>query len=802
MAIDVKAGASNAQNITGRLPGGTMVSLLPETVRYAKSWNFADRGIASLDNDQMSLVKAFNDLCNEYDQPFIIDVGASVGTFSLVGAGRDAVRGWSFEPLPAVHDILRSNITINGMESRFVTYEKALSNFTGRTVLKSPYNDKESRLSSIGQPNYKNYKEYHVDVVKLDDLVMSNEIESVDIMKIDTEGCELFVLLGAAETISRYKPDILIKVNWATLIQFSVYANNLMDYLDLIGYHGHWVGTEDMIFRHPYKKAGIPKKHFANKPDIGGLKVAIIKQRYDLFGPWRGENWNPAQPLSILKKWPSRYLYFEMTHLLQADWYILPFCHDSRIVRQKIDDHQQIFDDHMEHMQSIEEIPVDNYDVIITLDPIIRPPQNGKTLYAYYQNEHHDDEYRRSLKNPLPGYDLFLDHILDAPDFIYDLPQSIAFPYLRDPYVARSICHEKKDDIIWFDKRFIMMLTHGNEACHRNGFEQTLASLELRFGMRVKFRNVDYENIIGWGDPQEYMRDMSACKYYINLIACGAGQGLCDAASLGLICFGSPKLPYHRVICHPLCLCQDLCELDLKLSLVRGSAGLQQEIIAWQDATLSDRLVAQPLRLLHSAVEMKRKRQQSTKAVSHPSTSPMITELVVGDLLPNIGQINSEKLKLRAQAEYEKGNYEEVIHNCKQALWFNDTDCELYYFLSLAYYAVKDTKNTLLNLAQSIKINDKYRPAIAFNNILKYDILEYKEKITSIDENYHFCSSRVQDFVYYNFTTYDKEIDYENIKQYNLIFDETMKKSIKQDERVAYTLTMHYMMRLNAIAGL
>jgi len=69
---------------------------------------------------------------------------------------------------------------------------------------------------------------------------------------------------------------------------------------------------------------------------------------------------------------------------------------------------------------------------------------------------------------------------------------------------------------------------------------------------------------------------MAACSYYVNLIACGAGQGLCDAASLGLICFGSPKLPYHKTICHPVCLCNDLPELEWKLSKVLGSADLQQ----------------------------------------------------------------------------------------------------------------------------------------------------------------------------------------------------------------------------------
>jgi tetratricopeptide (TPR) repeat protein len=324
-----------------------------------------------------------------------------------------------------------------------------------------------------------------------------------------------------------------------------------------------------------------------------------------------------------------------------------------------------------------------------------------------------------------------------------------------------------------------------------------MASLEQRFGMRVTFRNADYENIIDWGDPYDYMRDMSACKYYINLIACGAGQGLCDAASLGLICFGSPKLPYHRSICHPICLCRDLAELEWKLPLVRGSEGLQQEIIAWQDAALSDRMVSQPLRILQSAAEKKRKLRQSAKTIGRMASLPMDTELAVGDLSPSIGRINSEKLKLRALAEYEKGDYEEAIHACKQALWFDESDYELYYIMALAYYAARDTKNAQQNLTESLKINDKYRPAITLCNVLKYDGNNPDE-----ETRYSYCSARVAYLIYHNFINYDKHIDDNNIELYNLILDEMMKKYIELEDLETYVSTQHYKQRLNKIAGL
>ncbi|HEY4744704.1 MAG TPA: FkbM family methyltransferase [Desulfuromonadaceae bacterium] len=794
-ATQMTTGGGDRQHLTGRLGGDRAVALHPEAVRYAGSWNPTTSGTASLAAEEASLVRIFHDLCSEYGQPFVIDVGAHVGTFSLVGAFHKGMRGLCFEPHPAVCDILRANLALNNMTGRFVVHQQAISNYPGRRILKSPHKDRDSGLSCIGQPNFGAYKEQYVDVVRLDDVVSSSAIDAVDIITVDAEGCELFVAIGAAETITRFKPDLLLRVNSAHLIQFGLYINNLTDYLELLGYHGHWVGAEAMLFRHPYRKARAGDRFVTGHPEMDGLKVAIVKQACDVFGPWRSERYDVADPLKVLQKWPSKYSYLEMAHLFQADWYVVPFCHDSKNVRQKIDYHQQAFDDHVENVRHIDEVPIDDYDVVISLDPILRPPGNGKVLHAYFQNEHHHTEYARSLKGPLPGYDLFLDHMLRAPAWVYDLPQPVAFPYPRSPYHVRNACKGQKNAAVWFDKRFVMMLTHGNEAADRGGFDATVMFLEQRLGMPIVCRYLNFEDMTRWGDPYEYMQEMSACTYYVNLIACGAGQGLCDAASLGLICFGTPNLPYHQAVCHPVCLCRDLSELEWKLSLVRGSTGLQQEIIVWQDAALSDRLVGQPLRLLQAAVEKKRKRHQAAKTVHPPTVSLLAIELAVGELSPSVGRINSEKLKLRAQAEYEQGNYDAAIHSCNQALWFGDADSELYYIMALACYAAKDTKHAQQSLAESLKLHDAYQPALTLNNVLKYDSPNPEE-----ETRYNFCAARVAYLIYNNFMGYDKHADDQHIPLYNSILDDMMRKYIELEDQETYVSTQHYKQRLNQIA--
>jgi len=779
--------------LIGKLFGKREIHLHPETANFTRAWNSTANGVMELGHDQLLLARLFHDLCSEYDRPFIIDVGSHVGTLPLVAAVQKNVGGWVFEPHSEVCEVLTRNIALNGMIDRFEIIQKALSHFAGRRVLKSPRHDKDSGMSCIGQPNYSPYIEQYVDVVRLDDMVIVAGLDEVDIINIDTEGSELFVLIGATETINKYKPDLLLKINWGNLNQQDIYVNNLTDYLELLGYQGHWVGTEDMLFRHPYRKNNSGKKYFTTYPDIGGLKVAILKQRYDVFGPWRSEKYDSDHPFDVLKKWPSKYSYLEMTHLLNADWFVLPFCHDSKILRQKIDYHQQTIDDNMESLPLVD-VPLDNYDVVITLDPILRPPRNTGTLYAYFQNEHHYTEYSNSLSAPLPGYDLFLDHMLKAPVWLYDLPQSVAFPYPRDPFIARGVCLREQADAIWFDKRFIMILTHGNEVFQRGGFENTLVFLEKKFRTRVTFRNLDFEDMTRWGDPLDYVREMAACSYYVNLIACGAGQGLCDAASLGLICFGSAKLPYHKAICHPMCLCSDLSELEWKLAMVRNSIDLQVDIRSWQDAALSDMMVLKPLRILQAAVDKKRRRRSSLTA-GQPTLKQIVTELAVEGLPQDIGRINSTKLKPQAQAEYENGNYEEVIHRCKQALWLDKSDHELFYLMALAYYAIKDHKSALSALAECLNINGLFGPAKTLRKVLLHD--------TSGDDTiYENCRDRVMYLIYNRFNGYDREMDGRNLKYYNMILDDLTNNYITQRDITNQLLVQHHKLRLNEIAVL
>ncbi|MGB6884678.1 MAG: hypothetical protein WBE10_11580 [Candidatus Acidiferrum sp.] len=366
------------------------------------------------------------------------------------------------------------------------------------------------------------------------------------------------------------------------------------------------------------------------------MKVAIVKQLLDTFGPWSSIRWDETSPESLFRIWPSRALHWEMTTLLEADWYVIPqqvntdYSYDSVL---KHPSNAEIVRKHTHGVVAPSEIPFDSYDLFITNDPILDFPRGSRTLFAYFVVEHWDRRYRRSLRRPLRNADLFLAHMMDAPVFIDRLPQAISFPYLRDPQSMRALfAPVDREEAMWADWRMLSVLSGSTDG---NGLEATKAAarrLEETLHLPVAFRSFSMglyhgEDPPRWGDAAEFLRELAHQRYYVCLgRGSGAGQGLADAASLGCLCFGEQDKPYHRLLCHAETLCGDLQELPGRVRRVRASLDLQQEIRNWQEKKLQQHFIDEPLALIGAALERKRKTMPSAARQSAEPRSKQPSE--------------------------------------------------------------------------------------------------------------------------------------------------------------------------------
>lgn len=168
-------------------------------------------------------------------ETIMLDIGANMGFYSI-RVGQKAINGkvYAFEPDPGNFAILKKNLTLNKL-TNVITYNAALSDKKGTMRLyKHPFNVGDYRLYNDGD-----FKEYvDVPTLRIDDTIR----ERVDLIKIDVQGFEYFVLKGGYSLLEKYKP-IVISEFWPRGLYNSGAAP--ADYLSMMKTLGYSVSQID-----------------------------------------------------------------------------------------------------------------------------------------------------------------------------------------------------------------------------------------------------------------------------------------------------------------------------------------------------------------------------------------------------------------------------------------------------------------------------------------------------------------------------------------------------------------------------
>jgi FkbM family methyltransferase len=117
-----------------------------------------------------------------------LDIGANVGSYTVISSGVCRARTWAFEPDPDTVRHLRRNVAINGVESLVTIYEQAL----GRDAGEIPFTIGLDTINRVAAPGEKNVRMVHQD--RLDALIGTARPVMI---KMDVEGYEEEVLRGA-----------------------------------------------------------------------------------------------------------------------------------------------------------------------------------------------------------------------------------------------------------------------------------------------------------------------------------------------------------------------------------------------------------------------------------------------------------------------------------------------------------------------------------------------------------------------------------------------------------------------------
>jgi FkbM family methyltransferase len=135
-----------------------------------------------------------------------IDVGANLGEWSVPLARAVGRSGMvlCIEPNPAVATALAATLRINNFtQTEVLAVALAAEDGEGRLLIE-PGDSGLSRLSPSGAA-------IAVPLRRLDSILREREFARLDLIKIDVEGHERFVLAGAAETLRRFRPAVVFE---------------------------------------------------------------------------------------------------------------------------------------------------------------------------------------------------------------------------------------------------------------------------------------------------------------------------------------------------------------------------------------------------------------------------------------------------------------------------------------------------------------------------------------------------------------------------------------------------------------
>ena len=149
--------------------------------------------------DHVPIIEVF--LREEYggipDGATILDLGASIGTFSVYAASSARnVRIFAYEPMADFHALLLRNVRINQLAGAVVCHNSAVAADAGSRAL---FMENEAfSFPTLLEPGNAG-RRIEVPCASLREILDSNRLRQVDLLKMDCEGAEYEILYGAAD---------------------------------------------------------------------------------------------------------------------------------------------------------------------------------------------------------------------------------------------------------------------------------------------------------------------------------------------------------------------------------------------------------------------------------------------------------------------------------------------------------------------------------------------------------------------------------------------------------------------------
>lgn len=163
----------------------------------------------------------------------VVDIGANIGLYTVIAA-KKAKKVFSFEPESENFILLNKNVRENGFEN-VATFQKAVADTEGVQEFFISNNNKGSHSLFIPPDTF---EKGTVEITSLDTWAAQNDVDKVDLIKIDVQGAELLVLKGMKKILTHH-PTIVIEYDPDMLASSGVDPIKILEDFQLLGYTLH-----------------------------------------------------------------------------------------------------------------------------------------------------------------------------------------------------------------------------------------------------------------------------------------------------------------------------------------------------------------------------------------------------------------------------------------------------------------------------------------------------------------------------------------------------------------------------------
>lgn len=174
----------------------------------------------------------------------VLDIGANIGYYTVKMASIVGEQGkvLAFEPNSLMVEELKNNIELNNFKNIQI-HEIALSNISGNLTFYNPSIGKEAHGSLKQNKTFDFTDTKEVKAERLDMVLKNAGIDKVDFIKMDVEGAEYEVLLGAKELLSSDNKPIIIFESAENLCY--AFEHKVFDVLKLVSDYGYEIENID-----------------------------------------------------------------------------------------------------------------------------------------------------------------------------------------------------------------------------------------------------------------------------------------------------------------------------------------------------------------------------------------------------------------------------------------------------------------------------------------------------------------------------------------------------------------------------